>query len=167
MTMIDVRQFVSNYTPADEPNIRFAWNGKHGDLFADDNYAFRKKVLDEVLKNLDSVDLALIRDLVRAETEFSKEAWAIDLRVSRLAQVLLTRGGVAYVEDYLIGRKQSFDAYLACATVTISCEQAKLLLDAIAERLEQERDESKKEVLQFGKEIFERWVDNTRQKEDK
>jgi hypothetical protein len=43
------RPFISQYGTGDESAIRFAWNGKHGDQFRDDNYEFRKLILSEVL----------------------------------------------------------------------------------------------------------------------
>ncbi len=156
--MSNVDQFISEYSATEESKICFAWNGKHGELFADSNYEFRKGVLDEVMKNPEAIDLLIIRDIFRAETEFSKEAWSIDRRVSRLAEALLKRGGTLYLDDYLIGRSQSFDAYLACGDVKLDNELAQNLIKLVQERLGQERDQSKRKILESGHEFFEKWV---------
>lgn len=159
--MTEIRHFIANYRMADEPRIRFAWNGEHGEGFGDSNYSFRKEVLEAVLAEPDAASVRLIRDLYRAETEFSREAWCIDRRVGQLAEALLRRGGEEYIEDYLIGKMQSFDAFLASASFEIDHDLAQSLLDAVEKRLDEQHDEGVRKLLQFGRETFERWVEGT------
>src|SRR5437870_584093 len=114
--MSDVEAFVAEYAELQADRIRFAWNGQHGDQFADQNYEFRKKVLAVALKAPDAVPLLLIRDLFEAETSFAKEAWCVDLRVGELARILLTRGGPVFAEDFFRGKYRGQDAYLAAGS---------------------------------------------------
>ncbi|MCE9552734.1 MAG: hypothetical protein K8T91_05060, partial [Planctomycetes bacterium] len=126
--MDDVSQFIRSFGDADENRIAFAWNGKHGEHFSDANYEFRKAVLESVCAAISAAPLPLVRDLFRAETEFSREAWCIDLRVRKLAETMLMRGGTECLMPFLIGKHQSFDASLACASIQIAPQLATSLL---------------------------------------
>ena len=156
--MPDCEDFIVTYDGSREGEIRFAWNGKHAADLRDANYQFRKQVLDAMITHLDRIDLRLVRDVLRAETQLSKEAWAIDNRVGKLAETLLKRGQATYVEDYLLARMQSFDAYLGCATFEIDLNLARDLLRTVEGRLISETDEAKKRLWTFGKDTFEKWV---------
>src|SRR5215216_2338810 len=113
--MKDLSAFIASYTSADEPRIRFDWNGKHADEVVDRNSEFRAAVRQAVLANPLAAPLELIRDLYRAETQYSREAWGIVPGVNVLAEQLLRRGGATYLDDFLEGKFQSFDASLGSA----------------------------------------------------
>lgn len=46
--------------------------------------------------DLEKVDLLLINDLYRAETEYSKEMWGIDRRIGCIGEALLRRSADPY-----------------------------------------------------------------------
>jgi len=155
--MTDVENFISTYGSSSESRISFAWNGKRGDDFHDDNYALRKQVLDAVIPTLDSVDLLLVRDLFRAETIWSKEAWCIDLRVQKLAAALIKRGRAQYLEDYFVGRWQSMDSACACSITDVDVTLATELVRAADDHLASEQDGEKRKFWERNKEILLSW----------
>lgn len=157
--MNDIKEFINNYTADSEKRIRFVWNGEHAEKFSDANIYFRKEVIDYALKYPDEVSIDLIRDLFRAETEASKEAWRINKCVVPLAKMLLERGGPKYVEDYIQGKFQSFDASLACASIDISLPILKSHLEEIKARLSENPDENRKRLLTAGLDVFTKWVE--------
>lgn len=115
--MNDIAAFIARYTADDEKRIRFDWNGKHAEEFADRNLEFRAAVRETVLAEVTAGPLKLVRDLFRAETQYSREAWSIAVGVSALAEDLLRRGGTRYLADFLEGKFQSFGVSLGSAFV--------------------------------------------------
>src|SRR5690348_5762296 len=113
--MKGVEAFIAEYTPADEPFIRFDWNGKHAEEFVDRNHEFRAAVREQVYSSIATTPIELIRDLFRAETQYAREAWGIVDGVGQLAEELLRRGGEPYVDDFLEGKFKCFDASLGTA----------------------------------------------------
>jgi hypothetical protein len=157
MEPIDVRRFIAEYTPADERFIRFDWNGKPPDEFEDRNLKFREAVFEAVLDNLEDAPILLVRDLYRAETEFSSEAWCISGDVGRLAEHLLRRGDDQFIEDFLEGKFQSFDAHLGTG-FPVDLPLAEHLLGVVRSRLQSETDAEGLELLRSGEELFKDWV---------
>jgi hypothetical protein len=157
MTVSNVRDFIAGYTPVDEKFIRFDWNGVHAEGFVDRNLTFRKSVLDAVLADLRAAPLELTRDLYRAETQFSREAWCIDNRVSQLGEHLLRHGNDRFIEDYIEGKHQSFEA--SCGAY-FDCDLplAQHLLRIVRQRLQAETDAHKLELLRLAEETFHRWA---------
>ena len=154
---MDVAAFIAGYTSADEARIRFDWNGQHSEGFVDRNMEVREPVLEAVLADVSAVPLELIRDLFRAETRFSREAWCIVDGVSALAEALLRRGGPAYLDDYLEGKFQSFDASLGSA-FEYDLPLARALLAEARTRLASSPDSPRAQLWQAGEELFTRWV---------
>src|SRR5207237_305391 len=80
--------------------------------------------------------IELVRDLFDAETAWAKEAWCVNSEAVRtLAEELLTRGGPAFVEDFLAGKLgRGMDAH--CASY-FDCprELAERLLAEVERRL--------------------------------
>src|SRR5258708_40195763 len=132
--MSEVTAFIASYRSEDEPRIRSDWNGKHAGEFADRNMQFRSAVLAAVLADVSAAPLELVRDLFRAETQCSREAWGIVDGVGVLAETLLRRGGVQYLDDFLEGKFQSFDASLGSA-FKADRPLALAMLDAVRDRL--------------------------------
>jgi len=155
--MDDVAKFVTNYSGADEDRIRFDWNGKHAEEFVDRNMDFRESVREAVLENVSSAPLVLVRDLFRAETQFSREAWGIVDGVWELAECLLRRGGTAYLDDYLEGKHQSFDASLGSA-FEYDLPLAQAMLAAVQHRLRSFPDSPKVPLWRSGEQLFSEWV---------
>jgi hypothetical protein len=150
--------YINNYKTTDEAQIRFEWNGKHASDFDDKNMKFRQSVRLAVLANLDKAPIELIRDLFKAETEFSVEAWSIVAGVEKLAEAMLRRGGEQYLDDYLIGRSRSFDAHCG-SYFPIDIGLAQRLLIALKLRLEAEPDSPKAELWRSGQQAFEDEID--------
>ncbi len=132
----EVAQFATSYDPKNFNAIAFAWNGKHAEQFADANADFRRKVIDVVLAQPDAVPIELIRDLYTAETEYSREAWAVLPAVSQLAELLLIRGSNAFLDQYANGMGQGFDAALASRNISLPKSVAASLLAECEARLE-------------------------------
>src|SRR5438477_8828798 len=139
---IELQHFIAHYNASDEPLICFDWNGKHADQFQDRNYEFRKEVLAEVFTDMHAAPIELVRGLYRAETKLSKEAWGIDMRVRQLAEHLLRHGGDRFIEDYIEGKLQGFDASLAAGSFEVDLPLAERLLLVVRERLQTETVES-------------------------
>ncbi len=152
--MDDLSQFIASYTNSDEHRIAFAWNGEHADTFQDANYEFRKAVLDATLASADVAPLALVRDLFRAETEWSREAWCVDNRVAVLAGIMLTRGKQSLLMDFLRGKCQSFDASMACGGMSIQPQLAAELLREVNVRMNASTDDKERHLLQVGRDVF-------------
>lgn len=154
---IDVRSFVSAYTPADEPRIRFAWNGKHAEDFDDANFEFREAVKEVVLSDVGATPIELVRDLFKAETECSLEAWGIGEGVDILAERLLRADPERFLEDYLTGKFQSFDAYCGSAFPADKALASKLLA-IVRSRLTADLPEPRRQLLEKGEELFQQWL---------
>lgn len=153
----DIPSFISGYGLEDERFIFFDWNGKPPDEFEDANMAFREAVIEAILDDLDASPILLVRDLYRAETRFSAEAWCIGGDVGRLAEQLLKRGEDCYIEDFLKGKGQSFDAHLG-TVFPVDRPLAEHLLGVVRLRLESETDEERLELLRWGESLFREWV---------
>jgi hypothetical protein len=124
-----VRDFVHTYVPQAEARIDFAWNGKHSNEFVDPNMQFRKEVCSYFDDEKDTFSLPLIAALFKAETLFAKEAWGVNRVVSKLAQELLERGGVQYLDVYLAGARCGMDAFIETGNITLSKPRCQELLD--------------------------------------
>jgi hypothetical protein len=155
--MPDVAAFIASYSIGDESRICFDWNGKHGDEFEDRNMEFRESVREAVLDDVSSAPIELVRDLFRAETQCSREAWGIVKGVGILAEELLRRGGLACLDDYLEGKFQSFDASCGSA-FEFDLPLARAMLGAVRERLASMPDSAKAPLWRSGEDLFLRWV---------
>lgn len=161
--MVDVAAFIAGYTPADEARIRFDWNGKHAEEFVDRNIGFREPIREAVLADVSAAPLELVRDLFRAETQFSREAWCIVDGVSVLGESLIRRGGTAYLDDYLEGKFQSFDASLGSA-FEYDLPLARAMLAEVRSRLAASPNSPKARLWQGGEELFAQWVADCEQR---
>jgi len=150
----EISKFVRNYSEADAHRIVFAWNGRHADEFEDANLEFRQRVLDAVEAEPAAAPLTLIRDLFRAETELSREAWCVDQRVALLARVMLIRDGKGLLLEFLRGKCQSFDASMCCGRAYLEPHVASDLLQEVERRLTTTTDEQEIALLRVGVEMF-------------
>lgn len=124
-----VKEFVRTYTPQAEAKIAFAWNGKHASELVDSNMQFRQEVCAHFENENDVFSLALVSALFKAETLFAKEAWGVNRVVSKLAQELLERGGVEYLDVYLAGARCGMDAFMETGNITLSKSRCQELVD--------------------------------------
>jgi hypothetical protein len=157
--------FIARYDPArDRARVAFAWNGKHADDFRDANQEFRRQVVRAALRDVSRVPVELVRDLYDAETAWAKEAWGVDHRaVSTFARELLTRGGAAFVEDYLAGKvgrgmDASMSAHFECPR-----QLAQQLLAEVVARLAAGAEGERLRLLEAGRDIFRQWVEDARE----
>ncbi|WP_061937057.1 hypothetical protein [Collimonas pratensis] len=126
--MGSIQEFVQTYSPQSEARIVFAWNGKHAAEFADENMVFRQSVCDYFEANKEAIPLPLIAALYNAETLFAKEAWGVNSVVSELAQELLERGGINYIDAYIAGAARGMDAYMESGNIRLSQARCRELL---------------------------------------
>jgi hypothetical protein len=151
-------QFIQSYSSSTGgPRIRFEWNGKRAEGFADRNMEFRNAIREAVLANVAAAPLELVRDLFRAETQCSQEAWGIVDGVGILAEDLVRRGGTAYLDDYLEGKFQSFDASLGSA-FEYDLPLARAMLAEVRERLRSSPDSPRAPLWRSGEELFAGWI---------
>jgi hypothetical protein len=91
----------------------------------------------------------LVRDLFLAVTKCSKEAWSIDIRASVLARTLLCRNPEKFLQDYMQGASQSFDAGMATGAVDLPAEVVSMCLELLADELDDIADERERHRLSF------------------
>jgi hypothetical protein len=161
--MNDVAAFIASYNSTNERRIRFDWNGKHAEEFVDRNLEFRAVVREAVLADVSAAPLELVRDLFRAETQCSREAWGIVDRVDILAESLLRRGGTQYLDDFLDGKFQSFDASLG-SVFAVDLPLAESMLAAVRQRLQSAPESPRIELWRAGESLFLDWVAGCQQR---
>ena len=162
--MHQIADFVTFYTPSlDRARIGFAWNGLHADRFHDANEEFRRRVRKHVCAALGTTPIELIRDLYDAETAWAQQAWCVNAEgVRALAEELLTRGGPAFVEDYLAGKSgRGMDAFCA-AYFDCPRDLAERLLAEVDRRLAAGAEGERRALLESGREIFRGWVEGAK-----
>jgi len=137
--------------------MRFEWNGKHAQEFHDTNFEFREAVKDVVLSDIEAAPLELICDLFRAETECSREAWGIGHGVDVLAERLIRADPGRFLEDYLWGKFQSFDAHCGSAFPADEALAARLL-EIVRGRLADNIPEAGRQLLSKGEDLFQAWL---------
>jgi hypothetical protein len=163
--VMDIAAFIKGYTSVDEARIRFDWNGQHAEKFVDRNMAFREPIREAVLADVASAPLELVRDLFRAETQCSREAWGIVFGINVLAEAMLRRGGAEYLDDYLEGKFQSFDASMGSA-FEYDLPLAQAMLAEVKLRLASSHDSPQAELWRAGEELFTGWVEDCKQQSD-
>lgn len=154
--MNDIEQYICNYA-SNDINIRFDWNGKHSDELEDRNYQFRRLVIEQVLQRSDIAPLSLLRDLFKAETQLANEAWGVSRCVSDLANLMLIRGGIEVINDFIDGRYRSFDNYCECGRINISAVLAEEIRAELLRRLTTGTDTYSREILQSQIDFF-AWI---------
>lgn len=153
----ELEAFVSNYKSKDASRICFAWNGKHADLFEDANGLFREGVKQYVLANIELAPLELVRDLFQAETSQSRESWGIGQGVAIFAERLLRKDPESFLEDYLIGKFQSFDASCGSA-FPVDTDLANRLNKIVQQRLSQNLEKDRRKLLEAGNDLIQSWL---------
>ena len=114
----DLRLFIQEYSQNDD-RICFARNPDRKTDPFDLNEAFRDEVIDYILSYPSSAPLTLLQDVYKALTDCSVEAWSIDARVGNIAKLMLMRGRIAVITDYIEGARKTFDS--ECATIFPGC----------------------------------------------
>lgn len=79
MDSTEFKSFAENYSKSDFDRIKFEWNGKHGDEFADPNYEFRNHLCEAIKDNFSEYSLDLIKDLYIEQAKCANETWSVYL----------------------------------------------------------------------------------------
>jgi hypothetical protein len=154
--MTDIEQFVRDYDGSQKQRIEFAWNGKHASEFLDANQEFRSNVVAFVCENSGQGSLELLRDLFIEESKWSVQAWCAPFTFANLGGLLLTRGGVDYLPNFLDGFNASFDTFGACHQIDLDPIVASALLRHALQQLNDAPDEPTRTKLESGKQLFEK-----------
>jgi len=110
--------------------------------------------MEVALNNLENTPIDLFRDLFVAETEFSAEAWCVDCRVHRLAELMLIGSGSKYLKDFIEGKRQSFDTYHECGRVRLPREMTLQFLEECKQQLNSKLSEEEILLWEHGVEFF-------------
>jgi hypothetical protein len=157
----DVIKFIDDYSSEKINAISFQWNGKHASEFFDANQEFRTELTESVIKNPENVSVDLVRDLFIESSKWSVEAWCSPFYFSKLGEIILSKGGKQYLNDFLTGFIASFDTFGACHQMSLNKLTLNTLLLEIKERLQQKTDEGKKKQLEAGLDLFTKLASGT------
>ncbi|MBU6172180.1 MAG: hypothetical protein KGQ60_00155 [Planctomycetes bacterium] len=119
MTTEDTAAFIDGYGPDSLERICFAWNQKHAAEFVDANDAFRQQVIAAVLSDPGKAGIDLIADLFEAEARWSNEAGCVRRWFSKLASLLLVRGGEEQLDRFIEWVGVSMNTYCQCHAMEI------------------------------------------------
>lgn len=159
--MHDTPAFVASYSESEQPQIAFAWNGKHAADFVDLNQEFRWTVVEHCLAKRSSASLLLLSDLFMADADWSREAWGAPHHFAQLGSLLLERGGANALDTFSKGFNRSFDTFGACHEMALSPKLLEELSDAVAVRLSGTLDESSQTHLAACRELFAKLTQGT------
>lgn len=147
--MDNIESYICSYT-SNNTIIQFGCNSKISNKF-------RQLIIERVLQQPDIASLSLLRDLFRAETQCARESWSVNRCVSALASLMLIRGGVEVIDDFIEGRYQSFDTYCECGNIDIPAILAIEICTKMIELLALETDTNQQKKLQQNIELFD-WI---------
>lgn len=166
MAKFNLKVFVEKYSEKDEQFIRLKSNGLQGQYFIDGNNPFREEVIGVVLNNPKSVPSILFRDLFRALTKSAAQSWSLDPRANTLANAMMTSGGTAFLDDFIIGWLRSFDTYMG---INLEDCPMSLLRDCLAEieRILGRTEGESTESYEDAKEVFNEWISDKMEKESR
>ncbi len=154
-------EFVENYSAENISAISFQWNGKHASDFYDANQEFRNEIAEYIIENPEKASINLVRDLFIESSKWSVEAWCSPFYFPKLGEILLSKGGKQYLNDFLTGFMASFDTFGACHQMSIDKITLNALLIEIQKRLQHESDDSIKKQLEAGQDLIEKLVSGT------
>jgi hypothetical protein len=157
----EIETFVENYRVGDRSRLAFAWNGKHADGFVDENQTFRAQVVKYVCERPGSASPDLLSDLLRAESQWAREAWGAPHGYAGLAGLVLTRGGVGSLDTFLDCYATSFDTFGACHALQIDAATLTVLRNEVALLLSEATEPAVKRRLEGARDLFEKLSQGT------
>jgi hypothetical protein len=157
----EIGVFVANYSPASIDRIRFAWNGKHAAELVDANQAFRGDVVAFVVDQPHKAPLILLRDLFLEEAGWCREAWCASQHFSSLAETVIKKCGVPFLDDFLKGMMASFDTFGACHQMRLGEYEIDEFSKAIKARLAEGPEKSVRSLLESGRDLFRKYREGT------
>lgn len=154
--MSNIQEFVANYTAADSARVAFAWNGKHAAEFQDANQEFRSAVAAHCIEHPEQASPDLLATLLRADADWSREAWCSPGHFDKLASTLLIRGSEAVLDTFADCLYASFDTYGACHHMQLPQHVLITLSEALQQRIPQCSDAQRKKWLEGALELFDK-----------
>jgi len=154
--MNEIEEFVRAYDGSQISAIEFGWNNKHAADFFDSNEEFRSKVVAFVCEDPGRSSIELIRDLFLEESRWSVQAWCAPFTFPELVALLLFRGGLDYLPDFLEGFSASFDTFGACHGMHLDPLIIASLLRSLEQSLSETTEERRKTQLESGKDLLEK-----------
>ncbi|GAC12892.1 hypothetical protein [Aliiglaciecola lipolytica] len=153
--MEDLFTFIKNYSQSDVNRIMFSANGKEG---KDLNYHFRDQICKSVFKEGVKAPDLLIKDLFRAEAIYCREILGSSQNLAALGALLLTQSLSKYIEDYLIGKHESFDTQCAVSLGYVGADVLKEVLNELKNSDVEfsEADFTKQEAVEFIQNYYDR-----------
>ena len=142
MTELEIQSFVKNYSENDFDRIKFDWNRKHGDEFADTNEIFRIQVCETIINDFSYASEQLILDLYLELSKHAGESWGVYESYHLFANQLLERGGIAFFDAYIEGASQCMDTEISSGILDLSKERVSEILEHINARIAESQDES-------------------------
>jgi hypothetical protein len=153
--------FISRYADDQQPQIKFAWNGKHAEGFEDTNQEFRWQVVAQCIAQPELAPLNLLEHLFLADAEWTAEAWGSPHHFAELGASLLVRGHEAAIDCFSRGYVRSFDTYGACHQIQLSQPLLSKLSVAASEQFAQATEEDQKKRLESVVELLTKIEKNT------
>jgi hypothetical protein len=102
--MIEILNYINQYSPDQQAAISFHWNGQNKDGFKDLNLDFRRIISKAVISAHKNAPLILVRDLYNAELDYMRKSGCGSTQISHLGKILLEQGTSTYLWDFLVGR---------------------------------------------------------------
>jgi hypothetical protein len=146
--------FIIHYDSTQEQAIAVVWNKQDTSEFIDINFKFRKQVNKSVIYSPNHVPLDLVRDLYKAEITYAKKSGLISVQVHHLAEILLGRGKITYLRDFLAGRYGGSVNIKQGTRVSLGQELTLILLDECQKRLDTAIDNLEHDLWQDGINLF-------------
>ncbi len=128
-------KFAENYSSDQYDEIKFDWNGKHGDDFVDINYDFRIQLCETIKDDFSICPDQLIVDLYIELAKWAKEAFCVYNNFHLFANELLERGGVKNFDKYVEGASKSMDTGMSSGILKLSNSRIKEILSHIKSKL--------------------------------
>jgi hypothetical protein len=156
--METIEDFIKNYSESDQGKIEFSPNNKEADDWKDINYSFREQICDKIFKQGVNVSDLLLKDIFRAEAIYSREIWGASQYLGVLGAALLKQTRCKYIEDYLIGKHESFDTECAVSLGDVGYEVIEeILIEMKSDNTEfYEANFTKQEAIEFIQEYYEK-----------
>jgi hypothetical protein len=147
--------FIIHYDSTQEQEIAFVCNEQGITKFTDLNFEFRKQVNTAVIYSSNHAPLDLVRDLYKAEIAYARKFGSVSKQVHHLVEILLSRGKINYLRDFLVGRHCSSIAIKQETNrVSLGKELISIFLNECQEKLDTAIDNLEHDLWQDGVNLF-------------
>jgi len=135
MNKEELIEFAKSYESENFSQIKFDWNGKHGDDFSDPNYDFRMQLCEAIKDDFSNCSDQLILDLYAELSKSAKETFGVYNSFHLFANELLERGGVKYFDEYVEGASKSMDTGLSSGRLELTKTRVDEILTHIKNKI--------------------------------